>query len=57
MRREVFLTTLDMMHTHGFRAMMFMIWGATILLGAPVVYLLNKTRYKGRRVKRGGLCG
>lgn len=50
-KEEVILTTLEMMQTHGFITIMFLIWGSVILIGAPIMYLLNKTKYKSHRAR------
>lgn len=45
MIQEVYLTTFDMIHTHGFISIMSVIWGTSIVLAAPIIYLLKKTSY------------
>lgn len=52
MREEVILTTFEVMQTHGFITIMALIWGTAIVLGAPVVYMLNKTSYKSKHSVR-----
>lgn len=52
MKQEVILTTFEMIHTHGFVWIMFLMWGTAFILGAPVVFFLEKTRYKGRRFRK-----
>lgn len=51
MRDEVILTTFEVMQTYGFLIIILLIWGSALLLGTPVVYFLNKTKYKGKRVR------
>lgn len=52
MRDEVILTTFEVMQTYGFIVIILLIWGSALLLGTPVVYFLNKTKYKGKRVRK-----
>ena len=51
-QEEVILTTFEVMQTHGFITIMFLIWGTALVLGAPVVHMLKKTSYKGKHSLR-----
>lgn len=48
MKQEIILTTFEVMQTHGFITIMILIWGTALILGAPIVYMLNKTSYKSK---------
>lgn len=48
-REEVILTTFEMIQTHGFIVLMFLIWGTSFLFGIPIIYFLNKTKAKEKR--------
>lgn len=55
MKEEVFLTTFEMMGTQGFITIMILIWGTTLLISSPIIYMLNKTSYKSKhRIRRKG---
>lgn len=51
MKEEVFLTTFEMVQTHGFITLMVVIWGTATAIGAPILFLLNKTRYRSHRAR------
>lgn len=52
MREELVLTTFQLMTTRGFMAIMTLIWGTTLLVSLPIIYMLNKTFYRSEQTTK-----